>query len=222
MKKLTFLFFSSLLIFILAACGGDKETTGENNSGTEQTEQKTDQVNEGSAGKDGKEEQKGKTDEEKEEQSTVDITIPAEMFESDEVDPDTIMEDMKAQGVTKVVENSDGSLTIKMSKEKHEQIMKDMRAEIRNTIDEIKASQDYPSIKNITFNESFSEFNLMVNKEAYEDSFDGFVSITFGLSGMLYQFYDGKDMDDIQVTINVMDDSNGDLIETFAYPNDEE
>lgn len=146
----------------------------------------------------------------------VKITLPASMFEDQEVDQE-IAEAIK-EGVKEVVKNDDGSVTYTMSKSYHSKKLKEMGDEIAKSADEIITEGTFASIKDITYNNSYSEFSLIVDKEAYQNSMDGFVTMALGMQGMLYQLFEGIDADNNKVTINVQDESTGEVFHTVVYP----
>lgn len=148
---------------------------------------------------------------------SVKLTIPASMFEGEDIDK--VIDEAKKEGI-KVTKNNDGSLTYKMSKAKHKEMMKEMKANIAKSVEETKKSDDYTSIKDITYNDNFSEFTLVVDKAKYENSMDGFAAIGLGMSGMMYQLYNGVDPDKYKVTINIKDQATNKVFDTLVYPDD--
>lgn len=150
----------------------------------------------------------------------VEVTLPASMFEGD--DPEKVIADAKADGVSEVEKNPDGSFTYKMSKAKHKEMMKELEKGIVESLEEMKTSGDFASIKDITHNDSFKEFTLVVDKAAYENSMDGFSIFGLGISGMMYQLYSGESEKDVKVTISVKDQTSQEVFETVVYPDDME
>ncbi|PLT33497.1 hypothetical protein [Bacillus sp. V5-8f] len=148
----------------------------------------------------------------------VEITLPASMFEGEDID--TVIADAKKDGVKEVTKNEDGSLTYKMSKSKHKEMMQELETGIKDSIKEAKTSGDFVSVKDITHNDSFSEFTLTVDKAAYENSMDGFAAVGFGISGMMYQMYNGSDSDNTKVTIFVKDEATNKIFDETVYPDD--
>jgi len=148
----------------------------------------------------------------------VEVTLPASMFEGEDID--TVIADAKKEGVKEVTKNEDGSLTYKMSKAKHKEMMEELKTGILETIEETKNSEDYVSIKDITYNDSFSEFTLVVEKSAYEDSMDGFAAFGLGISGMYYQLYNGVNPDEYKVTIFLKDEASQEVFDEIVYPDD--
>ncbi|MFB4164301.1 hypothetical protein ACE1TI_10795 [Alteribacillus sp. JSM 102045] len=146
----------------------------------------------------------------------VEVTLPASFLE--EQDVDQVTEDAKEAGVSEVTENEDGSITYKMSKSTHKEMMDEMEEELNDTIEEVKNSDDYVSIEDVTTDQSFSEFTLIVDREAYENSFDGFAALGLGISGMYYQLFDGASPADYEVSIHVEDAETEEVFDTIVYP----
>ncbi|XZF74895.1 hypothetical protein ACSBO6_14940 [Bacillus sp. AL-1R] len=145
----------------------------------------------------------------------VKLTLPASMFEGDDINK--AIANAEKEGI-KVTKNSDGSLTYKMSKSQHKKIMKGLREEVIETVNETKESKDFASLKDITYNNDFSEFTLIVDKVAYENSMDGLAAFTFGMSGMMYQLYNGVEPDEYKVTVLVKDQATQKEIDKIVYP----
>ncbi|PFG03344.1 membrane lipoprotein lipid attachment site-containing protein [Bacillus sp. es.034] len=146
----------------------------------------------------------------------VEITLPASMFEDKNLE--TIQADAKENGIKEVTKNEDGSITYKMSKSVHKELMKDIATSIEESVEEMKTSEDYVSIKDITHNDSFSIFTVVVDQAAYENSMDGFATLTLGMSGMMYQLYDGVSEDDYSVKIKMEDKTSGKTFDEVVYP----
>ncbi|MCM3124341.1 MULTISPECIES: hypothetical protein [unclassified Mesobacillus] len=150
----------------------------------------------------------------------VEVTLPASMFEGEDID--SAIEEAKAEGVKEVIKNDDGSVTYKMSKSKHKEMMKEIETGIQESLEEMKTSGDFASIKDVTHNKTFSEFTLEVDKETYENSMDGFAVFGLGISGAYYQLFNGADKDDYKVTIKVKDQATGEEFDQIVFPDDME
>lgn len=200
MKKVLFLVLLSFLMISLAACGSDSTQQEEASAETENEESK-------------KEDESVEVDKNL---LSVEVNIPSSMIESSE---ETIA-NAEEQGL-EVTENEDGSLTYKMSKSKHKEMMDEIKTQLNQTTEEITSSGDYPSVQNVIANDDFSEFTMVVDQEKYENSMDGFAAITLGFSGMFYQLYDGVSEDDYNIVIYV-ENENGEVFNTINYPEDME
>jgi len=147
---------------------------------------------------------------------SVEITLPASLFEGEDIDE--VIAEAKEDGVSDVTVHDDGSLTYKMSKSKHNEMMREMKDDLLEYIEETKNSEDYKSIKDITHNKVFSEFTLLVDQEAFENSFDGFAALGLGMSGLYYQLFDGVAPDDYEVTVFIENLNTGEVFDTIVYP----
>lgn len=165
MKKLLFILIATLFVF--AACSSDETETVTEGSEDLTTEESEESI----------EVDKGLLN--------VEVTLPASLFEEDNLDQ--ITEEAKESGVKEVIQNDDGSITYKMSKSTHSEMMKEMEEEINAYMEDIVSGEDYTSISDVTSNKSFSEFTMSVDQEAFENSFDGFATLGLGINGMLYQ-----------------------------------
>lgn len=216
MKKWLVAVFAALL---LSACGG----VDEKQQSDDEKAKANEEVTTGDAQGEKKEEVKDKKLEEQTVEVdkgllNVEVTLPASMFEGEDID--TIIKDAKENGVKEATKNEDGSLTYKMSKATHKEMMKEIEIGIIETIEEMKTSQDYVSIKDIAYNKSFSEFTLVVDKAKYENSMDGFASFGLGISGMYYQLFNGDDSDNYKVAISIKDEASGEVFDEIVYPDD--
>lgn len=199
--------FAFILSFglVLAACGKEEANTNQE-SDTVQADEKTEVESETKSEK--IEVEKGLLN--------VEITLPASMFEGQDLD--TVISEAKKDGVDEITKNDDGSLTYKMSKARHTEMMNEMKDSVLEAIEETKTSGDFASIKDVTYNKDFSEFTMIVDKEKFQNSFDGFAAMGFGLQGMYYQLFNGVNSNNYKVTINIKDEASGEVLDTVVYP----
>ena len=149
----------------------------------------------------------------------VELTLPAELFEGQTADE--ITANAKEEGVKEVTVNEDGTVNYKMSKSAHKKMMEEMKQGIIESITDIVNSDDYPSIKEVSYNKDFTEFDLTLDRAAYENSMDGFVLFALAISGTYYSAFDGKS-DDIKLTMNLIDEATGEVFDTAVFPDDME
>ena len=145
----------------------------------------------------------------------VEITLPASFFEGEDIS--NIENEVEDKDIN-VTLNSDGSVTYKMSKSKHNEFMAEIYNDQIEYIEEIKSSGDYQSIKDITYNKTFSEITLLVDQEAFENSFDGFAAFGLGLTSLYYQLFSGANPDDYKVTIYLKNVETGEIFSDVVYP----
>jgi hypothetical protein len=192
-------------MLVLSACSSnsDKEAVAEEKSSTEVKEQETSDSEEAASVDKGL--------------FSVEVTIPASMFEGENLD--TVIADAEAEGI-KASKNDDGSVTYKMSKSQHKEMLAEIKQSITDSIEEMKTGEDFVSIKDITFNKAFTEFTMVVDKATYENSMDGFASFALGIGGMMYQMYDGVDPDKYKVKILIQDEETNEVFDEIVFPDD--
>lgn len=202
MKRITYVFLL-LLITLLAACSSNEQSN--NASEGNESQEAENEVKDGGINVD-----KGLLN--------VELTLPASLFEGEDID--TVIANAEEKGINKVTKNEDGSLTYKMSKAQHKELMFELEKSITESIEEMKNDENLASIKDISYNKSFSDFTLVVDKNAFENSFDGFAILGLGLSGSMYQLYNGANPDNYNVTITVKDEVTQEVISEIVYPRD--
>ena len=148
----------------------------------------------------------------------VDVTLPASFFIA--ATEEEIIAEAKENGVTETVVNEDGSVTYTMSKSKYKEMMKEMGDSVLSTIDEIVNSEDYTSIKDISYNKDFTEFDVKVNRQQYEEGFDGFAIVGLVIVSTYYSAFDGKSGEDLQILFNMIDETTGEIYDTAIYPDE--
>lgn len=204
MKKLFILPLTLLLGLLLVACSQDKESdSGKKTVNADKTAEETSKdeslkVDKGLL--------------------NVEVTIPASFYEGQDIDK--AITEAKEEGIKDAVKNDDGSVTYKMSKSVHKKMMKELKESVLKTVEELKTSDDFTSIKDVTYNKSFTEFTLTVNKGEFENSFDSMASMGLAIVGMYYQLFGGMDPEKFKVTVIFKDESNGEVINTVVYPDD--
>ena len=149
---------------------------------------------------------------------TVDVTLPVSFF-IDSTEEQLIAE-AKENGILETVVNKDDSVTYTMSKLKYNETMKEIGDSIVSTIDEIVNSGDYTSIKEISYNKDFTEFDVKVNRQQYEAGFDGFAIIGLVIVSTYYSAFEGNSREDLKTIFNMVDETTGEIYDTAIYPDD--
>lgn len=147
----------------------------------------------------------------------VEVTIPADFFEGEDID--TVIADAKDEGIQEVIKNDDGSLTFRMSESQQKEILKDMEEEIIVFVEEIETDEQL-AIKDISYNNTYSEFTILVNPEELESTLDIDADVDLVLMGIFYQLFNGVDPAKNKVTVTYKNESNGEVIDTIVYPDD--
>ncbi len=152
--------------------------------------------------------------------TTAAITIPASIMQMGEgVTQKDVDASVAKSGFDSGVLNDDGSVTYTMTQAKHREILDEYAASVDSSIaDSIKSEK---SIKEVTHNDSFTEFTVTVDRAAYEDSISAqFVGFGLALTASMYQAFDGVGEGGYKVTLNFVDESTGKTFDTSIYPDD--
>lgn len=147
----------------------------------------------------------------------VEVTLPASLFDEEELAE--IEAEMREQADADMTQNDDGSITVKMSKSDHKQMLIEMGEKFIVTMDEIVEDENFATIVDIKYNNDFSNITMVVSdQESFENSLDGFATLSLGFTSLFYQAFNGKDLTKDQVTIEVVDGSTDEIIHEIFYP----
>lgn len=152
---------------------------------------------------------------------SVEVTIPALLLSMDDedIDYEEIINNAKEEeGFEDAVKNDDGSITYKISKAKHKEMMDQLSDDIHKSFEEIIDDEDVESIKGITSNKKFSEIEVIVDKEKFENSLDSLSIFGIAIQSMFYQLYDGVSPDKYKVAIKLIDEATQEVFDTIIYP----
>lgn len=222
-----------LLVLTLTACGGrdgsqgDSSTVEESSSTQEDTSiqeageeeslqtQSTEKVKEERA-QEGKSEASKSTEVKAKggkEELSVSIKLPAEMYEG------VAKEEITAKNSDdyQATQNADGSVTIRMTKMKHKEVMAQYKKSITEAFEHL-LSGDAESLKSITPNGDFTEVAIGVDKGKYKNGEeDEAIQMVVRLSCSMYQLFKGIEMADQKTVIVVRDESTKEVILTKTY-----
>lgn len=149
----------------------------------------------------------------------VTIVFPASLNEGGDVEGMTA--EVKEAGATNIEENSDGSVTVEISQENLDKLLEKYHSELLTLIEGVHSDENESSIKDLSYDEdTFQEYDITVDKAAYEsdESMDGLIIFGLAMQSLMYQVYSGVDEADINVTFNLIDESTGEVFETSVLP----
>lgn len=143
----------------------------------------------------------------------VEVTLPASLV-SDSEDP--LDEEAKAAGVKKIVKNDDGSITLKMTKAAHRQLLSDFKDSIDDGIDEIlEDKENYPSFDSITYNDDLTEFTVNVDPNTYNE-IQSLAALVFYIEGNIYQALNAVPENQLATSVNFIDNSCGEILHSYS------
>ncbi len=147
----------------------------------------------------------------------VEVTIPTLLAKSDATDIDKFNSMVQKDGI-EVTQNNNGSLTYTMTKETHAEIMTELGTQVDGIMADMTSGNEFPSIQDISSNETYSEFVMSVDRERFESSFDQLGLLGLAMSGLIYQLFDGASLEEYQVVVNLEDANTGDVFNAITYP----
>lgn len=148
--------------------------------------------------------------------SNVEFTIASHLLAG--ADIDAIIVKAEEDGIDDVTKNDDGSLTYKMTQAKHEEMMQGMKDDLTELIENLLNGENYKSIQDIEYKEDFSEFTLTVDQEGFKYYGQDSVVARLGVGGLLYQIYNGTDVDELHVKVIKKNHETGKVFGTTVYP----
>lgn len=139
----------------------------------------------------------------------VEITIPADYVEG--ATQEEIEQEAAEAGVHSATLNDDGSVTYVMSKSQHEKLLEDTRASIRQSLDDMVGSEEYPNITSIETNDDFTEFTVTTTSTelSMQESFS--VMAYYVYSG-LYGVFSGEAPENVHV--DFVNADTGEILES--------
>lgn len=144
----------------------------------------------------------------------VELTLPAMLFEGEDMSNFDTEKYAEEQGLISAKVNEDRSMTVTMTKEKHEKFLADLSATVEATFADQIGDELSPYIKDITHNDNFTSVVVKVDRAAYENAFD-ITPFTIALSVAMYQAFANMEF---YVEVDIVDVATGETIKTVTYP----
>ena len=161
MKRTLALLLALVMTVSLCACGGGSETPKQDAGTTNSQVESTGQTNKEASsdkGEGGIEVDEGLL--------SVEITMPATFFE--EETEESIKASAAENGFNSCTVNEDGSVTYKMSKAKHKEMLAEMKTSVDESIAEmINGEEAVESFMKIEYADDLSKFDVYVDPAVY-------------------------------------------------------
>ena len=146
---------------------------------------------------------------------TTTITIPAEFFaHAENFDIDEYAQET---GATEAILNEDGSVTLRMSRLRHAELLRETEEVILDYINTFVSGESMIRIESFEHTRDFRTLSLYVEREYYESFFFGFSMMLVGVAIGMYQAFLG---DGIHSEIRIYDNTTRALVDTMIFPDD--
>lgn len=195
-KKVLAVILTATMVLSLTACGGNS-----NSKSSDKKETKT-------------EESKDESLKAEKNLLSVEVTLPASFVGDDSDSTATLDAKAKEAGVKEITKNEDGSVTYKMTKAAHKELLAGIKTSIDENINEILADKEtYPSFDSIVYNDDVTQFDVNVDPATF-GGFQSFAAIIFYLEGNIYQALNTVPEDQIKTIVNFKNKDTGEIIES--------
>lgn len=139
------------------------------------------------------------------------LTIPADYVEEGTTQ-EQLEEEIKSNSEIKSVKlNEDGSVTYKMTKKAHQEMMQSMADSIDEALNEMVGSEDCPDFVDVKANEDYTAFTVSMSSNELSLS-EGFSVLAFYFYGGMYGVYSGETPENIHV--DFVNAETGEVIES--------
>ena len=143
----------------------------------------------------------------------VTFTIPVELLNGEEPNLDEVNENY----VKEVTKNEDGSYTITLTADGHEELITSITDQLNNSCVEIlNDKENYPNIEDIQHNADFTEFTIVCSSQNLNMG-EGFISLSMMFAGAMFQIFNGVDVDSIDVKVTYKDSSTDQEFDSYSF-----
>ena len=149
-----------------------------------------------------------------EELVTVDVRIARSLLDPNgSLTDDELLAGAREKGMAAVV---DGDVVVyTMTRPQQDEMLEQMRSTARDTADELIAD-DSNSVTGVEFSDSMTSFKVSVDGNRY-GALHSLLALGFYIQGALYQQFDGVASDDIDVIVEFVDDTTGEVLDSGSY-----
>ncbi len=145
-------------------------------------------------------------------QETVTLTLPYVLFEGAE---DFVLEDyLRENGFLSGQWQADGSAKVTMTLERQTQALEEVKQSVLDTFQAILTEKNTAYVKDITYNEDFSQVTMHVVREDFDKSYN----LAPTLVAMVVQVYQAFRDVPHYVEISIADADTGEVFKTLISP----
>jgi len=144
---------------------------------------------------------------------TVELIFPASYFEDLNANTFDSEAYIKENDFLSAKVQEDGSVSVLMTKSRHEELLNELSVSINSTITDYKNSLAYPYIKDIEHNEDYSSFTMKVNRKGYESDIC-FAETTLVINVAFYHMIAGIDT---KIQFTTIDFDTGEIITSNSH-----
>ncbi|RZT66495.1 hypothetical protein EV140_0035 [Microcella alkaliphila] len=145
---------------------------------------------------------------------TVDVTLARSLLDpARSLTDEEIISGAADNGISAAVAGDEVVYTL--TKAQRDEMLTQMRSSAQEAIDEMVAD-DSNSVTGVDFNEEMTSFEVSVDGARFAP-LEGLLVLGFYVQGALYQQFDGVPVDEVDVLVEFVDDTTGEVLETGSY-----
>lgn len=146
--------------------------------------------------------------------SDVYLTLPQDYI--DALGLETLDGLNEENGYKDIIKNDDGTTTLVLTQELHENISEAMRLSLRFTVTQMDMSDEYPNFTSIVANDDFTRFDITTSQEQLSEE-ETMTTIDFFKISATYNSIAGNDIESCKVVFT--SDVTGQVIQEFDTAN---
>jgi hypothetical protein len=158
---------------------------------------------------------------------STEVRLPRDLFTMGSENPDEFPTQEELQASVdqdgrdiEVTVNEDGTVSYRMSRNEFNRFKDDLKASVDETI-QTSINEESSIYKSVTYTDDLKEFEVIVNRNAFENSMS-FFGLSLLFSAGFYQAFTGVQEGDGFVLINYIDEKTGEVFDTYDSRTDED
>lgn len=149
----------------------------------------------------------------------VKIILPSALFAGQDIEEVTARA-IEEQGVDEIVPGDDNTLIYTMSPEVRDKLLEEAAHDLELKITTLKESRIYPYVVDLSYDSSFTEFYLVVDRDREQDGNALTAAAELFVLAVYYQHIIATEGTIHEVSISIEDTENGGVRERLVYPGD--
>lgn len=146
--------------------------------------------------------------------ATVDLRIARSLLDPDEsLTDEEIVSAAREQNIVAVVEGD--TVIYTMTKPQRDEMLAELHTAAQEAVDGIIAD-DTNSVTGVEYDDDMTSFQVSVDGDRFAP-IESFLVLAFYIQGALYQQFAGIPQDDIDITVDFVDDATGEVLESGSY-----
>lgn len=142
------------------------------------------------------------------------IAMPIEQYE--ELSKEEITDFLKEEGAKNIQFSKEKTVVYEVPKKKYDEKKKTLQSELNEMITAVQQKDQYPSIQSVKVNQNYTHYQLTVDKEKFENSFDSLAVLSLMMSTLYYFSYIGDSAATIKV--DYIDQNSNKAYKSQTYP----